>query len=97
MRDGCPRGQLLSIEGLSGVGKTHLTARLLARYVNPERPVLLEEFSQRPQAARRDLGRDLLRALINAAGGDTFLRGGHPGAETLLLLAIKMFDFELLA
>lgn len=54
----------------------------------------LEEFSQRSRSAQHDLGRDLLRALRAAADGDTFLRGGHPKAETLLLLAIKMHDYE---
>jgi dTMP kinase len=90
----CRRGRLISIEGLNGVGKTHLTTRLLARIINTDRPVLLEEFSQRPQTGGGDLGQGLLRALINAAHGDPFLRSGHPGAETLLLLAIKMFDYE---
>lgn len=95
MRDTtCRRGQLVSIEGLNGVGKTHLTTRLLARHLDSSRLVLLEEFSQRPRTSGSDLGRDLLRVLINAADGDPFLRGGHPGAETLLLLAIKMFDYE---
>jgi dTMP kinase len=89
----CHRGRLISIEGLSGVGKTHLTARLLDRHDNGGL-VLLEEFSQRPHTNGSDLGRDLLRTLTTAAGGDSFLRGGHPGTETLLLLAIKMFDYE---
>jgi dTMP kinase len=94
----CPRthgsGRLIAIEGVSGVGKTHLTAALLAKYPAETRPVLLEEFSQRPAGPDRDLGRDLLRVLIAAADGDPFLRGGHPRAETLLLLAIKTFDYE---
>ena len=30
----------------------------------------------------------------SAAGGDRFLRGGHLHAETLLLLAIKTYDYE---
>ena len=56
--------------------------------------MLIQEFSQRPRVGGHDLGRDLLRALIDAAHGDHFLRGGHPGTETLLLLAIKMHDYE---
>jgi dTMP kinase len=90
----CHRGRLISIEGLSGVGKTHLTKRLLAQHPDDGQLVLLEEFSQRTQSDRSDLGRDLLRALKAAANGDHFLRSGHPGTETLLLLAIKMFDYE---
>ncbi|ROO51623.1 dTMP kinase [Micromonospora sp. Llam0] len=87
------RGRLVSIEGLSGVGKTYLTNRLLENYPSELRPALLEEFSQRPRSGV-DLGRELLGALISAADGDPFLRGGHCGTETLLLLAIKMFDYE---
>ncbi|MEV7227236.1 hypothetical protein AB0M79_09460 [Polymorphospora sp. NPDC051019] len=94
MRHNCHRGSLISIEGLAGVGKTYLTTRLLDRYPATDRPILLEEFSKRPNSGQNDLGRDLLRALITAADGDTFLRGGHPATETLLLLAIKMFDYE---
>lgn len=87
-------GQLVAIEGISGVGKTHLTTTVLAEYPAEARPVLLEEFSQRPTGTRRDLGRDLLRVLVAAADGDPFLRGGRPRTETLLLLAIKTFDYE---
>jgi dTMP kinase len=92
--DGCRRGLLVSVEGLSGVGKTHLTALLLDRLPAALRPLLIQEFSQRPGTGGHDLGRDLLRALIDAADGDHFLRGGHPATETLLLLAIKMHDYE---
>jgi dTMP kinase len=92
--DGCGRGLLVSIEGLSGVGKTYLTARLLDRLPAEDPPLLLPEFSQRAATTGLDLGRHLLQALIDAADGDHFLRGGHPATETLLLLAIKMHDYE---
>jgi dTMP kinase len=85
---------LVSVEGLSGVGKTHLTTLLLQRLPDGCQPLLIQEFSQRSGSGRHDLGRDLLHSLVNAAHGDHFLRGGHPGTETLLLLAIKMFDYE---
>lgn len=55
---------------------------------------MLEGFSQRPRSSDADLGRQLLDALLDAAGGDPLLRGGHPAAETLLLLAIKSHDYE---
>lgn len=87
----CRRGLLISVEGLNGVGKTYLTARLAQQLPAP--PLVLEEF-----AARNDRGGDLgaliIRTLYSAATGDPFLRSGHPGAETLALLAVKMFDFE---
>jgi dTMP kinase len=60
------------------------------------RPTVVEEFSRRhtttdPGGA---LGRHLLRALVDASGADPFLRGGLPRSETLLLLAIKIHDYE---
>jgi dTMP kinase len=82
---------LISIEGINGVGKTYLTRRLLAEF--PE-AVVLDGFSERARARCVDLGRLLLDALIADAGGDPFLRSGHPAAETLLLLAIKSHDWE---
>jgi dTMP kinase len=91
-----PQGALVSIEGLNGVGKTYLTGRLLAALPPDQRPTVVEEFSRRhtitdPGGA---LGRHLLRALVGAADGDPFLRGGLPRSETLLLLAIKIHDYE---
>lgn len=93
-QDRCARGAIVSIEGISGVGKTHLTTMLLDRYPPATRPTLLEEFSQRNQHPDTDLGRQLLKTLKTAAHGDHFLQGGHPKTETLLLLAIKTHDFE---
>jgi dTMP kinase len=88
-------GLLISVEGINGVGKTTLTELLADRLRRQGQHVLsLEGFSQRAASAGHDLGRDILRALIDAADGDPFLRGGHPAAETLLLLAIKTYDYE---
>jgi dTMP kinase len=86
---------LVSVEGISGVGKTTLTGPLLERLRGRgERVLSLEGFAQRAASAGHGLGRDILRSLIDAAGGDHFLRSGHPAAETLLLLAIKTYDYE---
>ena len=98
----CSRGPLIAVEGISGVGKTYLTERLAAQLAlddargNASAPLLLEEFSRRSDADQEDnLGRALLGVLRTAASpGDRFLRGGYPASETLLLLAIKMYDFE---
>lgn len=87
----CRRGLLISVEGLNGVGKTYLTA-LLARQL-PAPPLVVEEFAARNDKGS-DLGAVIIRTLYGAAVGDPFLRSGHPGAETLALLAVKMFDFE---
>ena len=89
------RGALISIEGLNGVGKTYLTGRVVEMTARHERPpVVIEEFSRRTATNGRDLGRQLLRSLVTASHGERFLRAGFPRSETLLLLAIKMHDFE---
>ncbi len=88
----CERGMLVSVEGVTGVGKTYLTAQLRYPGQGAAAAVMVEEFSRRP--AQGELGHDLLHALVTAAHGDPFLRGGRPAAETLLLLAIKTYDYE---
>jgi len=88
------RGHLISIEGLNGVGKTYLTSRVVdAASERGQPPLVVEEFSRRADGGS-DLGRRLLRTLITASDGERFLRAGFPRSETLLLLAIKMHDFE---
>lgn len=87
---------LVSTEGISGVGKTYLIKQLadtLRRADASTAPVILEEFSKRAHDGH-DLGRDILRALIEASGHDHFLQGGYPASETMLLLAIKTYDYE---
>ncbi len=94
--DHTSRGRLISIEGLSGVGKTYLTNRVIdATTAVPGQPhLVVEEFSQRRGDGDVDLGRRLVRTLVTAAQGEHFLRAGFPKSETLFLLAIKMHDFE---
>ncbi|GAA2213322.1 hypothetical protein GCM10009850_087840 [Nonomuraea monospora] len=87
----CTRGPLISIEGITGVGKTYLTSRAVEALDN--QPLMLEAFSQRTNE-RPGLGKALLRALREASAGDPFLRGGTPMAEALLLLAIKRHDLD---
>jgi dTMP kinase len=86
------RGRLISLEGLNGVGKTYLTTRVAAAD-HDQPPLVVEGFSRRPDHDD-DLGRRLLRTLVTASHGDRFLRAGFPKSETLLLLAIKMHDYE---
>jgi dTMP kinase len=88
----CRRGRLISVEGLNGVGKTYLTSTL-TQLLAGRPPLVLEEFAARSDGAG-DLGRVIVGTLFSEAAGDPFLRSGHPGAETLALLAVKMFDFE---
>lgn len=92
-------GRLVSIEGLNGVGKTYLTNRVVdaAERRGETPPLVIEDFSRRTTSsgdAGADLGRRLLRALVSASHSERFLRAGFPRSETLLLLAIKMHDYE---
>ncbi|WP_280247440.1 MULTISPECIES: hypothetical protein [Nocardia] len=83
-----------SVEGINGVGKTYLTGLVVGQLTRENRqpPVVLEEFSRR--GTDTDLGHRLLGTLVEASGGERFLRAGYPGSETLLLLAIKAHDYE---
>lgn len=88
-------GRLISIEGLNGVGKSYLTERVADAISTrgEQAPLVLEEFSRRTDG-NSDLGRRLLRTLVTASNNERFLRGGYPASETLLLLAVKMHDYE---
>jgi dTMP kinase len=103
----CARGPLISVEGITGVGKTYLTERALETF--EIKPLLLGSFSQRSAtpanptltrdppltyAQAPSLGKVLLRALREASEGDPFLRGGTPITEALLLIAIKRHDLD---
>lgn len=87
----CARGPLISVDGITGVGKTYLTS--LATETLDDDPLILGGFSRRAPRSP-DLGDALLRALREASGKDPFLRGGTPMAETMLLLAIKRHDLD---
>jgi dTMP kinase len=87
----CPRGPLISIEGVTGIGKTYLTQHALEQLGS--KVLLLDEFSART-TPRSDLGMALLRCLRDASADDPFLRGGTPMAEALLLMAIKRHDLD---
>jgi dTMP kinase len=87
----CTRGPLVSVEGITGVGKSYLTSRTVEAL--DDKPLVLDGFSRRAPE-RPELGEALLRALREASGTDPFLRGGTPLAEALLLLAIKRHDLD---
>jgi len=80
----------VSVEGVNGVGKT--TAARSAAAMLGTRCLLLEELTDQP-------GDTLPGRVIGAlaAGKDPFLRGGHPVAETLALLALQVRKAERLA
>ncbi|NBE94118.1 thymidylate kinase [Nonomuraea sp. KC401] len=80
----------MTIEGINGVGKT-TTARALATYLG-QRCLLLDELTDQPG---NTLTGDVISALT--AEDDVCLRTGHPVAETLALLALKIREVERLA
>ncbi|WP_100112439.1 dTMP kinase [Streptomyces alboflavus] len=92
-RHSCPRGPLISAEGINGVGKTYLTNRAVEALDDEHKPLMLDEFAQWANG-RPGLGGALLRALYEASDDDPFLRGGTPLAEALLLMAIKRHDLD---
>lgn len=77
----------VSVEGVEGVGKTHLVRQLAAGLA--VRCVLLDEITDQAGAG---LVNDVVSALSSA--GDPFLRTGHPAAETLALIALKIREYE---
>jgi dTMP kinase len=80
----------VSVEGVNGVGKTS-AARSAAAMLGT-RCLLLDELTDQP-------GDTLPGRVIGAlaAAKDPFLRGGHPVAETLALLALQVRKAERLA
>jgi dTMP kinase len=72
----------VSVEGIEGAGKTYLCRKLASEF--GASCLLVDEIS--------DHGKDTQEGQVVAAllaGGDPFLRTGHPAAETLALLALK--------
>jgi dTMP kinase len=80
----------ISVEGIEGVGKTTAIAALVRSW-GPG-CLRLEELTD---VTGDGLSARVIAAL--AAGGDPFLRSGHPLAETFALLALKVADTEQLA
>jgi dTMP kinase len=79
----------VSLEGINGVGKTHLAHALTERLAGRAR--LVSELT--------DGGGDkVIAAVVAALSTDrTFLRTGHPLTETMALLALKVREHELVA
>lgn len=78
---------LVNVEGLNGVGKSHLS-RQVAERLGP-RCVPLVEL---PDAQPAGLPGQVIAALRQ--DGDLFLRTGHPRTETLLLMGLQVHRFE---
>ncbi|MEV4116776.1 thymidylate kinase [Nonomuraea sp. NPDC049695] len=76
-----------SLEGINGIGKTHLARQVAAR-IGPACHSLVE-LPDTPQAS---LPGRVIAAL--RADGDLFLRTGAPRTETLLLAALHVHRYE---
>lgn len=77
----------ITIEGVNGVGKTHLAQRVAERLGSC--CVLLAELTDHQPD---ELPGRIIAAMASAGG--TFLRTGHPLAETLVWIALKVREHE---
>jgi dTMP kinase len=77
----------VTLEGVEGVGKTHLAGMLAAR-LGGRCQMLSEVTDHQP----RILPSRVITALSRT--GDLWLRTGHPATETLALLALKAGEHE---
>ena len=78
----------VSLEGISGCGKSYILSKLRERLA--DLPVtFLEEVEDRES---RGLDQGIVALFKQHA--DRFFRGGHPQSETLLLMALKAYDAE---
>jgi dTMP kinase len=81
-------GLLVSLEGISGVGKTYFARKLIAA-LDESTTRFVNELSDR---SGNGLDKQIIDALRHS--GDRFFRSGMPLSETFLLLALKMADYE---
>ncbi|MEO6890602.1 MAG: thymidylate kinase [Ktedonobacteraceae bacterium] len=81
-------GIVVSLEGISGCGKTYFVAQLQQALGTPS-PVCIQEV-----ADRQGDGIDLRILTLLGGSEDRFFRMGTPRTETFLLLALKMYDYE---
>ena len=78
----------VSLEGISGCGKSYLLSKL--RETLSDLPVtFLEEVEDRES---RGLDQEIIALFKKHT--DRLFRGGHPQTETLLLMALKAYDAE---
>lgn len=80
------RGRLLSLEGISGTGKTYLLRQVQDQV---DDPLVIGDAANRGPGQLEGMIWDALQRK-----NDRFLRGGSPEAETLLLLALKADQYR---
>lgn len=81
-------GLLVSLEGISGVGKTYYE-KLLHKSLQNEKVLFLSEITDRTGS---NLDNKIITTLKSTKS--KFFDSGFPLTETFLLLALKMFDYE---
>lgn len=88
--DESAQGLLVSLEGISGVGKSYCISKLQAS-LRDLAPSCVKEVMDRQGDG---LDRRIIRLLTDSE--DRFFRMGAPITETFLLLSLKMYDYEAL-
>ena len=81
-------GLLVSLEGISGVGKSYFEDKLKSVLKN-ENVIFISEIID-----RKKQGFDLKIIDLLKSTGSKFFDSGYPITETFLLLALKMYDYE---
>ena len=83
------RGRLLSLEGISGTGKTFYRKKLEETIQNKENIIFIKEVFDEAQDG---LNKKIFSALYHTE--DRFFNMGVPLTETMLLLARSMYKYE---
>lgn len=83
------RGNLYSLEGISGTGKTYYRKKLEEVINNDGNTILIKEIFDE---AQKGLGQKIFSALYHTK--DRFFNMGLPYTETMLLLARSMYKYE---
>lgn len=83
------KGKLLSLEGISGTGKTYYRKKLEEKFQNCPNVVFIKEIFDE---AQEGLGEKIFSALYHTK--DRFFNMGVPRTETMLLLGRSMYKYE---
>lgn len=83
------KGSLLSLEGISGTGKTFYRKKLEEKFRNCPEVIFIKEIFDE---AQEGLGKKIFSALYHTE--DRFFNMGVPLTETMLLLSRSMYKYE---
>lgn len=82
-------GKLLSLEGISGTGKTYYRQKLEEKFKDNSNVIFMKEIFDE---AQEGLGKKIFSALYHTE--DRFFNMGVPLTETMLLLSRSMYKYE---